>query len=491
MRRNVRYQFVLVYTVPTGGEGRGRRGRSGGRGARCAARGEEQAPACRCTASRSSRQAPPTRQSNAAPSERCSSTLHAATRTRDLRRDRPNHRSQGHSLARLPAPGGGLRRARVAAAEPVLWVRTALAPALFLPDPELIEPQDLTEQQPLTAAALCHQAEPTVEFVRLLMARLYAATGDGIARLDEAGEAWTVELALRKRGAVPRRRPGRPRHRLRRSARGRCAPHRRRRPKLGRLRAARAGRVLARGERGRRGGVCRHRAEPPVPKRRPRRELARARRRCSSCRRGRRWSFPPRPWTSHVRWIAPSPLDADLLLVGIELGGLDALDRRRADLAGPSSRRAARCALARLAPARAGPGIRGGRWRRRLEQGRGRDLAAGRRGPRPSLHRGRSPSIPTTPTAGTSPRAPGPFAAHGRRDPQARIYRRRDGQAWQSLGGGLPEPLPAMPYALLAADGRLFAGLADGQLWESRDRGDTGLRFNSKATASLRYSRSH
>jgi len=67
----------------------------------------------------------------------------------------------------------------------------------------------------------------------------------------------------------------------------------------------------------------------------------------------------------------------------------------------------------------------------------------------------------------------GPFAAHGRRDPQARIYRRRDGQSWQSLAGGLPEPLPAMPYALLATDGRLFAGLADGQLWESRDRGDT------------------
>ena len=34
------------------------------------------------------------------------------------------------------------------------------------------------------------------------------------------------------------------------------------------------------------------------------------------------WSFPPRPWTSHVRWIAPSPHDAGLLLVGIELGGL-------------------------------------------------------------------------------------------------------------------------------------------------------------------------
>jgi hypothetical protein len=34
------------------------------------------------------------------------------------------------------------------------------------------------------------------------------------------------------------------------------------------------------------------------------------------------WSFPPRPWTSHVRWIAPSPHDAEVVLVGIELGGL-------------------------------------------------------------------------------------------------------------------------------------------------------------------------
>jgi hypothetical protein len=33
------------------------------------------------------------------------------------------------------------------------------------------------------------------------MALLYAATGDGIARLDEAGGGWTVELLLRGSGA--------------------------------------------------------------------------------------------------------------------------------------------------------------------------------------------------------------------------------------------------------------------------------------------------
>jgi hypothetical protein len=29
-----------------------------------------------------------------------------------------------------------------------------------------------------------------------------------------------------------------------------------------------------------------------------------------------------------------------------------------------------------------------------------------------------------------------------------------------------------MPYALVATPGRLFAGLADGRIWESTDRGE-------------------
>jgi photosystem II stability/assembly factor-like uncharacterized protein len=33
-----------------------------------------------------------------------------------------------------------------------------------------------------------------------------------------------------------------------------------------------------------------------------------------------------------------------------------------------------------------------------------------------------------------------------------------------------------MPYALVATEGTLFAGLADGQLWESSDHGETWQR---------------
>ena len=165
----------------------------------------------------------------------------------------------------------------------------------------------------------------------------------------------------------------------------------------------------------------------------------------------------------------------------------DALDRRRAELAGPPSRRATRRALARLAPAHAGARVRSGRRRRRLQHRR-----AARPGSPPTTGRDRhytwSVAVdPDDPDCWYVSASTGPYAAHGRRDPQARIYRRRDGEPWQPLTGGLPEPLPAMPYALLATDGRLFAGLADGQLWESRDQGDSWspLRLNGDAPDAL------
>jgi hypothetical protein len=43
----------------------------------------------------------------------------------------------------------------------------------------------------------------------------------------------------------------------------------------------------------------------------------------------------------------------------------------------------------------------------------------------------------------------------------------------ERAAGGLPEPLAAMPYALVAVAGGLVAGFADGQIWRSTDRGDT------------------
>lgn len=52
----------------------------------------------------------------------------------------------------------------------------------------------------------------------------------------------------------------------------------------------------------------------------------------------------------------------------------------------------------------------------------------------------------------------GPRAAHGRGNPEARIFRRREESPWERVGGGLPEPLPAMPYALVTTGGQVFRG---------------------------------
>src|SRR5690349_22871107 len=185
-----------------------------------------------------------------------------------------------------------------------------------------------------------------------------------------------------------------------------------------------------------------------------------------------RWRFPPRPWTSHVRWIAPSPHDAELLLVGIELGGL-----MRSTDGGESwqdHRPGAQPDVHSLTwhPHTPGPAYEAARGRAAFSTDAGDTWQPADEGR--DRHYTWSVTVdPDDPDCWYVSASTGPRAAHGRGDPQARIYRRREGETWQPLAGGLPEPLPAMPYALLATDGRLVAGLADGQLYESRDRGDT------------------
>jgi len=187
------------------------------------------------------------------------------------------------------------------------------------------------------------------------------------------------------------------------------------------------------------------------------------------------WSFPPRPWTSHVRWIAPSPHDADLLLVGIELGGLmRSTDRGETwhDHRPGAQRDVHSLAWHPHEPGHAyEAGGGGAAWSEDAgdtwhpaDEGRDRNYTW-------------SVAVdPGDPEQWYVSASTGPYAAHGGRDPQALIYGRRDGE-WHALAGGLPEPLPAMPYALAAFEHGLVAGLADGQLWGSEDRGDTWQRF--------------
>ncbi len=74
-------------------------------------------------------------------------------------------------------------------------------------------------------------------------------------------------------------------------------------------------------------------------------------------------------------------------------------------------------------------------------------------------------------------------AAHVDGQANAYIFRSSGGAPWQKLGGGLPQPLDYMAYALLTdanAPGHLYAGLSNGDIWFSADYGDAWekLPFN-------------
>jgi photosystem II stability/assembly factor-like uncharacterized protein len=183
-----------------------------------------------------------------------------------------------------------------------------------------------------------------------------------------------------------------------------------------------------------------------------------------------RWSFPPRPWTSHVRWIAPDPHRAERLLVGIELGGL-----MYSDDGGES-----------FTDHRPGaqPDVHALAWHPRAE---GRAYEAGGGGAAWSRDGGLSwepadagrehrycwalAADPDEPERWYVSAAHGPREAHGGGPARAQLYRWERGGPWESIGDGLG--LDSMPYALATSPDRLFAGLADGRVFESTDRGET------------------
>lgn len=184
------------------------------------------------------------------------------------------------------------------------------------------------------------------------------------------------------------------------------------------------------------------------------------------------WSFPPRPWTSHVRWIAPSPHEPDRLLVGIELGGVmlsedggetwfDHRPGAQRDCHALAWHPAAEDRAYEAGGGGAAWSFDGGMSWRAADEGRDRDYTWA------------LAIDPADPDRWYVSAAPGPFNAHGRRRAEAHIYRWQGEGPWERLGGGLPEPLDAMPYALAATDGTLFAGLADGRIYRSDDQGES------------------
>jgi photosystem II stability/assembly factor-like uncharacterized protein len=194
------------------------------------------------------------------------------------------------------------------------------------------------------------------------------------------------------------------------------------------------------------------------------------------------WSFPPRPWTSHVRWVAPHHHDPDLLFVGVELGGvMRSTDGGRTwEDRKPGSYHDSHAVLTHpLAPGRvyeaAGGGVArsddaGASWTT-LDEGMDRHYVWGL---------AVDPADPDLWYVSASFSAREAHRSNG--DAQARIYRKRGDAPWQLLDG-LPDPLPYMPYALLTLRKRpdtLLAGMQHGEILLSEDAGDSWRMLDVK-----------
>jgi photosystem II stability/assembly factor-like uncharacterized protein len=184
------------------------------------------------------------------------------------------------------------------------------------------------------------------------------------------------------------------------------------------------------------------------------------------------WSFPPRPDTHHVRWIACHPLDPDRLWVAIEAGALvSTIDGGRTWLdrvpGGPWDTH--ELAIHPQAPdtlrVSAGDGY--------FESD---DAGATWHSPSAGLEVGylRSVAIdPGQPDVVVVSASSGPHSAYvtGRAD--GRLYRRVAGERWERVVDGWPEP--ATTIAPL-----LCAGVKAGELWAADERGVHGSNDGGK-----------
>ena len=202
------------------------------------------------------------------------------------------------------------------------------------------------------------------------------------------------------------------------------------------------------------------------------------------------WSFPPRPWTHHVRQIAPSPHDPKLILAGIELGGIMRSDDDGATWSDHRPGAVKDCHGLVWHPTEPGrayeAGGGGSAWSRdhgmtweRIDDGRDAD------------YRHYLTGIAVDPRDADTwyvSAAPTPWQTEPPADANAAIYRWRGDGPWQKLGGGLPAALDRFPFSMVATAETLYAGLKDGRIWAGRDRAERWepLDLDPGATGTVR-----
>ncbi len=193
------------------------------------------------------------------------------------------------------------------------------------------------------------------------------------------------------------------------------------------------------------------------------------------------WSFPPRPYTNHVRWMTPDPFQSGRIYAAIEAGALirsfdggETWEDRKSD--GPFDTHT--LAMHKLAPNRlysaAGDGF--------MHAGNGfvESDTGGDTWYRPDegLHHHYLWSVavdPADPDTIVISAAHGPQQAHNPMSAESAVYRRSHHSPWQQIRAGLPEEKGLLTFVLTvnpAELGVFYAGSNKG-IFRSTDAGSS------------------
>jgi photosystem II stability/assembly factor-like uncharacterized protein len=204
-------------------------------------------------------------------------------------------------------------------------------------------------------------------------------------------------------------------------------------------------------------------------------------------RRARRWWWfspaEPPEWNAYVIALTISPTNPDVIMAGIELGG--ALRSEDGGRTWSNHRRGAErdCHSLKFHPTNGNWVYQGGGGGPAFSQDEGLTWRKAKNGmgtkygwmvaadyERPEVWYFSASNLPKLWKGEFEP------PAHKDGQANAHIYRSVGGASWEQLSGGLPEPLDYMAYALITdadAPGHLYAGLANGDVWQTQNYGDT------------------